>query len=206
MKKALIIASYGEHLENLDISKLEWDHVICADAGLLIAQRLGITPDTVIGDFDSMDLPKEHNPIVLPTEKDLTDSEAAFNWAINHGFDYITMIGGIGGRFDHTMGNIGIMAKCAKNKISVKLVDGQNRVYMIRPGVYTIRKEDYPYLGIVSYDKVTKGIYLSDVKYPMEDGMLTNDTTFGVSNEILGETCKLTFTQGMLLIIQTRDI
>lgn len=206
MKKALIIASYGEHLENLDISKLEWDHVICADAGLLLAQRLGIKPDTVIGDFDSMDLPEELNPIVLPVEKDLTDSEAAFNWAINNGYDYITLLGGLGGRFDHTMGNIGMLAKCAKAKISVKIVDGQNRVYMLRPGVYTIRKDGYDYLGVVSYDKTTKGIYLSGVKYPMDDAIITNDTTFGVSNEITGDTCKLTFTQGMLLIIQTRDL
>ncbi len=206
MKKALIISSYGEYLDRLDLSKLEWDHVICADAGLLTAQRLGIKPDTVIGDFDSMDLPEEHNPIVLPTEKDLTDSEAAFNWAISHGYDYITMVGGLGGRFDHTMGNIGILAKCVKAKIAVKIVDGQNRVYMLRPGVYTVRKEDYPYLGVVSYDKSTKGIYLSGVKYPLEDAIITNDTTFGVSNEILGDTCKLSFTQGMLLIIQTKDI
>lgn len=206
MSKALIISSYGEHLNKVDLSKLEFDHVICADAGYLIANELGITPDTLIGDFDSMELPEGLDAIVLPKEKDLTDTEAACDWAIRHGFNEITMLGGLGGRFDHTMGNIGLLAKCSKAKVPVTIIDGQNKVYMLRPGIHSIAKDGYKYLGIVSYDTVTKGINLDGVKYPVKNEILNNDTTYGVSNEIVENEAKLSFTQGSLLVVQTRDI
>ena len=206
MSKALIILSYGEYLSKIDVAALEYDHVVCADAGYLIAKKLGITPDTLIGDFDSMDLPEGLDAIVLPKEKNLTDAEAACDWALRHGFTELTILGGLGGRFDHTMGNIGLLAKYAKAKVPVTMIDGQNKVFMLRPGVHTIKKDGYKYLGIVSYDTATKGITLEGVKYPVKNEILSNDTTYGVSNEITGEEAKLSFTQGLLLVSQTKDI
>ncbi|MCQ2550586.1 MAG: thiamine diphosphokinase [Clostridia bacterium] len=206
MSKALIISSYGEHLNKIDFESLQYDHVICADAGYLVAKDLGLKPDTLIGDFDSMDAPDDLDAIVLPKEKDLTDSEAAFDWAVRHGFTAITMIGGLGGRFDHTMGNIGLLAKYTKAKINVNIIDGQNKVYMLRPGIHQIKKDGYKYLGLLSYDTATKGITLEGVKYPVKNEILSNDTTYGVSNEITKDEAKLSFTQGMLLVIQTKDI
>lgn len=206
MSKALIILSYGEYLSKIDVAALEYDHVVCADAGYLIAKKLGIMPDTLIGDFDSMDLPEGLDAIVLPKEKNLTDAEAACDWALRHGFTELTILGGLGGRFDHTMGNIGLLAKYAKAKVPVTMIDGQNKVFMLRPGVHTIKKDGYKYLGIVSYDTATKGITLEGVKYPVKNEILSNDTTYGVSNEITGEEAKLSFTQGLLLVSQTKDI
>lgn len=206
MSKALIISSYGEYLSKIDLGSLEFDHVICADAGFLIAKKLGIKPDTLIGDFDSMEIPEGLDAIVLPKDKDLTDTEAACDWAVRHGFTELTMLGGLGGRFDHTMGNIGLLAKYTKAKINVTIIDGQNKVFMLRPGVHTISKDGYKYLGIVSYDTATKGITLEGVKYPVKNEILSNDTTYGVSNEIVKEEAKLSFTQGLLLVSQTKDI
>ena len=94
MKKALIFTSFVQNLSRIHIDSNEFDLVICADGGLEIAKKLGISPDIPIGDYDSMQLPQNQKIIKLPMEKNMTDSEAAIDFAISDGFNDITVIGG----------------------------------------------------------------------------------------------------------------
>lgn len=205
MAKTLIITSHVEKLEQITIDFTSFDTVICADGGLLIAERLGLVPDFLIGDYDSMDIPKKYDIIKLPMEKDMTDSEAAIDLAVSKGFDHLTVLGGLGGRFDHTMGNIGMLAKYCGKIRNLVLMDGQNCVFMMEPGLIKVPKNPFKYLGIISYGSQAQGVTLRGVKYPLNDHLLTNETTLGVSNEITSQEAEISFSQGKLLIILSKD-
>ncbi|NBH62370.1 thiamine diphosphokinase [Anaerotruncus sp. 80] len=205
MEKTLIITSHLEHADSLTVDFSEFNKIICADGGLLIAQKLGLSPDFLIGDYDSMNVPSG-DVIKLPMEKDMTDSEAAIDLAVSKGYKDITLLGGLGGRFDHTMGNIGMLAKFCGTTIRLSLIDGQNYLFMVAPGTYTVPKNAYTYLGIISYGDDAKNVTLRGVKYPLTNHHLTNKTTLGVSNEIICDSATVSFTDGMLLIILSKDL
>ena len=206
MSRTLIITAHVEHLNHVQLNFNEFDQIICADGGFLIAEKLGLSPTILIGDYDSMELPDRADFIKLPMEKDMTDTEAALDLAVNQGFDHITILGGLGGRFDHTMGNLGLLAKyCGKLK-HLSFVDGQNHISMIGPGTIEISKNDYPYLGIISYGGTATGVTLDGVKYPLKDFDLPDTTSLGVSNEITSSRATITLQTGKLLIILSKDI
>ena len=205
MLKTLIVTSHIEHSEKLTLDYSAFSTVICADGGLVSARRLKITPTLLIGDYDSCPLP-DSDVIRLPTEKDMTDSEAAIDLAVSRGSDDITILGGLGGRFDHTMGNIGMLAKYCKKSVRLVLLDGQNCVFMITPGSIRIPKSSFKYLGIISYGGCAENVTLRGVKYPLTDHYLTNETSLGVSNEITEDAAQISFTSGRLLIILSNDI
>ncbi len=205
MEKTLIITSHLEHADDLNLDFSRFQTVICADGGLLIAQKLGLSPDFLIGDYDSMKIPTG-DVIKLPMEKDMTDTEAAIDLAVSKGFTDITLLGGLGGRFDHTMGNIGMLAKFCGSDTKLFIADGQNYLFMIAPGTYTVPKNDYTYMGILSYGNAAENVTLRGVKYPLTNHYLTNETTLGVSNEIEGEFATISFTKGRLLVVLSKDL
>ncbi|MBR4020915.1 MAG: thiamine diphosphokinase [Firmicutes bacterium] len=206
MRKALIITAHVEHLQYIDLDFAVFDAVICADGGLLIAEKLGLCPTHLIGDYDSMEMPDASDIVRLPMEKDMTDTEAAVDMAAALGYDYITVLGGLGGRFDHTMGNLGVMAKYCGKLGFLAFVDGQNYVRMVCAGRYEIAKNPYKYLGVISYGDFAENVTLRGVKYPLEDHFLTHETSLGVSNEITADAAEIIFTSGKLLIILSKDI
>lgn len=205
MNKCLIVTSHVEHLENISIDGNDYNEIICADKGYLIAGSLGLEATLLIGDYDSMKQP-ERSVIKLPSEKDMTDSEAAIDLAVSRGNDDITVLGGIGGRLDHTMGNIGMLAKYCGHISHLTFVDGQNAMFMITPGSIMLPKNKYKYLGVIAYGGSAVNVTLKGVKYPLSDHLLTDDTTLGVSNEIIDEAAEISFDAGKLLIIMTNDV
>ena len=88
----------------------------------------------------------------------------------------------------------------------LSLVDGQNYLFMIAPGTYTVPKNTYTYMGIISYGDDAENVTLRGVKYPLTNHHLTNKTTLGVSNEITGDFATISFTKGRLLVILSKDL
>lgn len=205
MNNVLIITAHVEGLERITLDSGNFDTVICADGGLDVAERIDISPDFLIGDYDSTHLPEDRKVIRLPMEKDMTDSEAAIDLAVSKGARSITVLGGLGGRFDHTMGNMGLLAKYCGKLDDLCFVDGYNRVFMLPPGRYEIPKNSYYYMGLIAYGGPVKELTLEGVKYPLSKHTLPIDTSLGVSNEIKGESATITFTQGRLLVIFSND-
>jgi len=206
MNNTLIITAHVEHLHAVTLDYTQFDNIICADGGLLIAREIEVTPDFLIGDYDSMEMPDAEGIIKLPMEKDMTDTEAAIVLAIEHGASHITILGGLGGRFDHTMGNIGMLAKYGDILEHIALIDGQNYIFMKSPGTTIIPQNEYTYLGIISYGSTAENVTLRGVKYPLTDFCLSNRTSLGVSNEIIEDTARISFTKGKLLFILSKDI
>ena len=203
----LIITSFIDAIDNISVP--EHSMCICADGGYIRAKELNISPDMLIGDYDSSAMP-DAPAIMLPRVKDMTDSEAAVDFAVSHGTRNIVVLGGLGGRLDHTMGNIGMLAKYAGSDCRLAFMDGINFVYMLTPGAHIIKKtvyrNTYRYLGLISYGGKVNGLTVRGCKYTLTNHILRDDTSLGVSNEILEDEAHLSFTDGKLLVILSSDI
>lgn len=238
--RCLIVTSHVEGADRLTVDLMGYDAVICADGGLQVAERLGLLGGTVperrpriylLGDYDSGAFPTEKERaaaddlVVLPCVKDVTDSEAAIDYAVEHGFSMIHMLGGLGGRFDHAMGNLGMLAKYVDDPRVDRLYieDGQNLVFMKAPGTFrlpapgTALTEGGPlnrfaYFGLIAYGGPVEGLSIFGAKYVLNSLTLPTDTTLGVSNEVLGaeagnlaESAEISHQQGHLLVILSTD-
>ncbi|MDD7347395.1 MAG: thiamine diphosphokinase [Clostridiales bacterium] len=202
--RVLIITGYLPEIEKIKIKKSDFDYIITADRGHEYADILGISPDVKIGDFDS-----SHSPAVtsaevihLPVEKSMTDTEAALDIAATVQPSSVTILGGLGGRFDHAMGNISILSKY---DFPVEIIDSHNSVKLLNAGEYIFEKKGYKYISLISYSSSVSGIDLSGVKYPLSNSTLYDGSTLGISNEILFDKCLLSFKSGQLLICQSND-
>lgn len=206
MNKCLIVTSKVEYLNQINLSSNDYRCIICADGGFEIAQKLKLRQDILIGDYDSCTLPDKRNAIILPAEKDMTDTEAALDLAVSKNYTYIDILGGLGGRFDHTMGNIGLLAKYCGAINHLTIFDGANYVFMINPSSVLVKKGSYKYISLISYGETAQDVCISGVKYPLHNFSLTNTTTIGVSNEILSNEAEISFSKGKLLIILSKNI
>ncbi len=212
MKSALIITSIVNDSIRIwrDILDADYDMTICCDAGLDRAIELGVKPTILLGDFDSA----EHfsmaddfdsaELVVLPHEKDVTDTEAAVDLAYERGATVITIIGGLGGRLDHTMANLGLLAKYL-GKADIFIIDGDNFVRMLAPGKHMIVSAGYEYLGLIPFGGPVTGLTIKNVHYPLENCDVDGTTSLTVSNEITKDPAEISFESGKLLVIQSND-
>lgn len=212
MKSALIITALITDAKFIrkDLLEAPYDLVICCDGGINYAQAFGIRPDILIGDFDSAKtIPSadgsDFEVITLPHEKDMTDTEAACDLAYSRGAGVMTILGGLGGRFDHTMANVGLMSKYL-GKADIFMLDGDNFIRMLAPGKHMIISAGYKYLGLIAYGGPVRGVTLKGTYYPLENHTLTPDTSLAISNEITEEPAVISFDEGQLLVIQSNDI
>lgn len=208
MASCLIITSYLEDLEKYKIDDINYDYIICADGGYKIACKLNITPNLIIGDFDSSMPPSDSNIfiITLPKEKDVTDTEACLKKAIDIGFNNITILGGIGGRLDHTLANLALLNKYSNPNLSITILTYQNYVFLLDNSSATIRKNNYKYLSIISQSDISEEIFIKGVKYPLSHAILNNATTLGISNEITHDKAIIRVDNGKLLVILSKDV
>ncbi len=208
MKKCAIIPAYIDGNVNELLPYPEDYYIICADGGYANAASAGIKPDLIIGDFDSYggELPSDIPIQRLPVEKDDTDTGRSVAFAIEQGFDDITIIGGIGGRFDHTIANVQTLAGACTCGINIRMVSLGNEITCVKNGTVTIPCRPGWKLGIFSLSNESVGVDLDDVYYSLKDASLTNLFPIGVSNEFLpGKDAKITVRSGMLLVVISQD-
>ncbi len=187
------------------------DLVIAADAGYLTAKRLGITPDVVLGDFDTLgeeNIPDGVECLRVPREKDDTDTQLAVKVAIERGAEEITIVGGMSGRIDHTLSTLAILEDLWERKegrIFAILTDGKNRVRFIRNGGTILPRSQYRYFSLIAADPLVKGITLDGCKYPLKNGRISRRNQWAVSNEIMGNCALIEIKRGGAWIIESMD-
>lgn len=183
--------------------------IISVDKGYEIARSAGIIPHLLIGDFDSLLSPLPDNMAVirLPAEKDDTDTLSALKYAMEQGFKQIDIYGGLGGRIDHSLANIQLLAYALDRGVSVKILDAQNMVLLMQKGMTEIRKIEGYKLSLLAFSDICTGVSVSGVKYPLSDRILTNTLPLGVSNEFMPQSEKavITLESGKLLVILSKD-
>lgn len=179
------------------------DLKIAADSGYMTAQKLGITPDITMGDFDSYKdkLPPEMNTLRVACEKDVTDTMLACGYAKDNGCRYITIVGGTGGRIDHSISNVFYLEDLRRQGIRVKLTDGENTVQVILDETVTV-KADGGYFSIFALDKCTVTEY--GCKYPLNNATLVRQRPYAVSNEVDGDYAVIKIEGAALLVTSKR--
>lgn len=179
------------------------DFIICCDSGLKHREALGIQPDLIVGDFDSHEnplLPVE--TIVLPCEKDDTDTVFAVKEALKRGYEDFLLIGVIGGRLDHTLGNVSILLKLDTLGKHAHIIDDYSEMEIVSaaPAVIT---DDYAFFSLLNISGQAEGIVINGAKYPLDGAEISCEYQYGVSNEVLpGQTATVSLQKGRLLLIK----
>lgn len=179
--------------------------VICADKGVALADDLGVVPDLILGDFDSLGhRPVGDNVLTYPVEKDDTDLMLAVNEGLSRGFKEFHIFGACGGRLDHMIGNVRCLALLLENGAQGEIIGDDERISLHRAGEYSFPCEDGFSLSFFAYsDKVT-GLTISGTKYTADKVTLKNASTLGVSNEIISDRAIVSFEDGILLAVRSR--
>ncbi len=179
------------------------DYYVFCDSGLKHRDSLCVTPDLIIGDFDSHKNPMlDIETIVLPCEKDDTDTVFAVKEAINRGFDDFLLIGVIGKRLDHSLGNLSILLMLESKGKKATIIDDYSEMEIVSSEAFI--EDKYPYFSLINISGIAKGISIENAKYLL-DGSAEIDCgyQYGISNEpIKGKTAHVKIEEGRLLLIK----
>ena len=185
------------------------DFFIFCDGGLAHAENLGVKPSLIIGDFDSY--PREKaaadntdnaQMIVLPREKDDTDTVFAVKEGMRRGFSEFLLLGAVGQRLDHSLANVSILLMLDGAEKSGLILDDYSEIRLVgRKTAYIDDK--FSYFSLLNITGKAEGITIRNAKYPLENGRITCDYQYGVSNEVLtGEQAEVSVAWGLLLLIK----
>ena len=201
MKPCIIFCAAG--FDGLLCPISEDSLVIAADGGLRHTQTLGITPDVILGDFDSLGyVPADSR--VFPVEKDDTDAMLAVRLGLQRGCDWFEFYGAMDGpRLDHTVANFQTLAYLATH--------GARGVLIGRDYIATVLKEE-----TIRFSEAAEGILslfclgasaevtIEGLHYPLKNGTLTPDFPLGVSNHFVGKPARITVHDGLVLALWDR--
>ena len=179
------------------------DFFVYCDGGLKHMPELGREPDLIVGDFDSHKKPETTaETIVLPREKDDTDTVYAVKEAIRRGYTDFLLIGVAGERFDHTFGNISLLLYLDFRGMKARILDDYSEMEIVSRETAEIG-DTWSYFSLLNISGTARGIRILDAKYPLEDGEITSEYQFGISNEVLpGKTARVSLQEGCLLLVK----
>lgn len=204
MKRCVIIGGAEiQSYERVKKTLSHRDYYIFCDSGLKHREALGIAPDLVVGDFDSYskpDFPVE--TIVLPREKDDSDTVFAAKEGLKRGFEEFLLLGAGGRRLDHTLCNVSILLMLDKRGKKASLVDDFSVMEVVSRESKFVGSE-YPYFSLLNITGDAEGVTVENAKFPLKNGHIPCEYQFGISNEPLPEKeAKITLREGRLLLIK----
>jgi len=178
------------------------DLLIAADGGFAAVTAWGLTPDLVVGDFDSLGhVPDHPNLHVLPCVKDDTDMAHAVDHALSLGYTRFVLLGGVGGRLDHTIANLQLLGHIA-SRGALAILAGQGHVAAaVCNGSFSFPAGLSGYCSVFCQSGTARGVTLEGLKYTLDRASLTETVPLGVSNEFLGVPARVTVEEGVLLLI-----
>ena len=199
-KKICYIVGAGENY-GLDFIPSKEDFVIAADAGLRYLEEKGIFANLTVGDFDTLQyIPQGENVLRLPPEKDDTDMSIAVKEGIRAGYTLFHIYCGTGGRMDHTIANLQILAYLSERGMQGYLFDKDSVFTAITDRELVFDRIDGGYVSVFSWSERSVGVYLKNLKYELHDALLTNDFPLGVRNEFIGKESSILVRSGTLLV------
>ncbi|MBR4910132.1 MAG: thiamine diphosphokinase [Clostridia bacterium] len=186
-------------VEELKAAPGENDFVIAADKGVLSLEKLGIKPDVIIGDFDSLGFVPEGNVIKLPVKKDKTDVGYAADYAFEKGYKTFYVYGAFGGLADHTVANLQISADISAKGGRMFLLGEKQTAFCITDS--TVKINGSGRLSVFAFGKKARGVTVTGAEYTLENADLDPFFPLGVSNSFLGAETQISVKSGTLLII-----
>lgn len=196
------------------ISEHSFEGMIASDSGMEFFKRAGLKPDIIIGDFDSVRpetleffrCKDDVQWVKLNPMKDDTDTEAAIRLAIEKGAENITLLGATGSRIDHMLANIELLGIGLEKKLQMRLLDSHNRIRMIDSGIIIRRDEQFGnYVSLIPYSMEVKNVTLKGFKYTLDNYSMRKFNSLGISNEITEDEASISFSDGIMVVIEARD-
>ncbi|SJZ35399.1 thiamine diphosphokinase [Garciella nitratireducens] len=186
-------------------------YIICADGGARHLKRLGITPTTIIGDFDSIKYEElndyrdknieiiEYNP-----DKDKSDTQLAIEYAITKSPSEIVLLGVLGNRFDHSLANLYLLESIINKGIKTSIRNENNIIYLIKKEIELEGKKG-DIISLLPFTDKVEGIFTSGLYYSLKNAIMERKNPYGISNIFTKERIKISIKSGLLLVILTRD-
>lgn len=225
MKHMMIIT--GGYL-NIDFAKayiktLSYDKVFAVDKGLEYVDAMGMIPDYLVGDFDTVDsdLLSQYEKRIScgemnicmerhPAMKAETDTELALNVAIELGADFITLLAATGSRMDHVLANMGLLIKAARSGVKMYVVDETNRIQIMTHEsfencILSKREQFGKYVSLIPVTPCVEGVVIKGALYPLSGENIYYGGSRTVSNEIKDEYMEISMLRGMMLVIESKD-
>lgn len=184
------------------------DHLIGADGGTRHMLALGLMPDAVVGDLDSLEPETVAKLIVqgvdverYPIAKDQTDLELAIERGLRAGASEILLLGALGGRLDQTLANLLILAQ--RNwPVPLRLAEGSQLAQVLRTGeTLMLHAAPGSTVSAIPLSAIVTGITYTGLEYPLQDATLSIGSTRGVSNVVASSPATITIDEGVLLVV-----
>lgn len=178
------------------------DYVIAADRGYDSLMAYGVIPDLVVGDFDSLGYTPDHpNVMQLPAEKDDTDMVFALRRGLELGYRRFVLLGGVGGRLEHTLGNLQLLDWLTTQGAIGFLAGEKTVVTALRDNSLTFPASMSGHLSVFCNSGIAEGVTLRNLKYPLTDYIMSGSFPIGVSNEFTGTSACVSVKKGSLLLL-----
>lgn len=182
----------------------ENDLLLAADGGFAHLERLGLTPDGVLGDFDSLGYIPE-NARIFPKEKDDTDSMLAVRHGLALGCRRFLLYGSLDGpRLDHTIANFQTLQFLADHGAEGWLVGASYLATVLKNGTLRFPAEAEGILSVFCLGADAHGVTLRNLQYKLENAVLTAGFPLGVSNHFIGKEAEVRVENGSLLLLYDR--
>ena len=184
-----------------------FDKVVAVDAGFAYLEKLGVRPDLAIGDFDSLGyVPKAKRVSQHPTHKDQSDLELALERAASRDLDHLFIYGALGGRLDHTLANLQLFASYAERGLDITAIDMNNALrVLVGPDAFELPRLEHGIVSVFAATDRAYGVSERGLEYSLGDAELTNRTSLGLSNELIGEEAVVSVAEGTLYVFYPLD-
>lgn len=203
MAKCIIFCAGG--FTGLAAPIADGDYIIAADGGLQHTSALGITPNAILGDFDSLGYIPE-NATVFPVEKDDTDAMLAVRQALSMGYREIYLYGTLDGpRLDHTIANLQTLQFLADKGATGYLIGCDYIATVVQRGKLSFPAGATGILSLFCMGQDAKGVTLTGLKYDLTNGTLTPCFPLGVSNHFTEKSAAISVGSGSLLVLYDRE-
>ncbi len=177
------------------------DFLLAADGGLVHLQKLGLAPNGIIGDFDSLGYVPE-GAQVFPVEKDDTDSMLAVRKGLELGYRRFEIYGALDGdRLDHTIANLQTLAFLSRHGATGYLVGMRYMATTVRNGAIRFSARSKGIVSVFCLGQDAAGVCLRGLQYPLEDGTLTSGFPLGVSNHFTGQAAEISVRDGIVTVL-----
>ena len=207
-KKICYIFGAGEYDDiNFEFANGKNGFIIAADGGYKWLESKGIKPGLLVGDMDSLEVVTEEiETVKMEPEKDDTDMAIAISEGLKRGYDCFYIFGGLGGRLDHTIGNIQQIIRLSRMGIQAFLISQRFSATAIHNGEAVFPHGYTGYLSVFAYGGMATGVCEEGLKYLLDDASLYDDVPLGVSNEFTGSGARVSVESGTLLIIWQQNL
>ena len=186
--------------------------IIGVDKGCNYLFEAKVKPHYIVGDFDSSNLDVIDEIVrqgavkyQYQCEKNFTDSEEAFELGISKNAKRIIFLGATGQRFDHTLGNLGLLLKALKSGVLSEIVDDRNKMFLINENTVIKRDKEYKYVSFLAYNSKVEEFSIKGAKYNLDKYTLEIGDSRTVSNEFITDEIRLELSNGNILIIFSKD-